>query len=96
VRLAAVYGAGLTIWLFAGYSIIGVFVPDDALARMLYWSNAAQLVFCPLSVYVANLALRRQQATVDKVHELHGKVHDIHAKVEDIHTQITDDSTGGM
>lgn len=84
LKLAAIYGAGLTIWIFAGYSIVGAFVPDDTLAKMLYWSNAAQLVFCPLSVYVQTLVLDRQKT-------MHAKHDDMAQRVDEIHAQITGD-----
>lgn len=53
-KLAAIYGAAITIWIFAVYSLLGALVSNETQNHMLYWSNAAQLVFCPLMVYVGN------------------------------------------
>ncbi|HEY6278718.1 MAG TPA: hypothetical protein VIX86_20590 [Streptosporangiaceae bacterium] len=69
LRLAAFYGAAATIWLFAVYSLFGALVSQQQQVTMLYWSNAAQLVFCPLMVYVGNLLGRGQQAKADADHE---------------------------
>lgn len=67
-RLAAFYGAAITIWLFALYSLMGaVFAKEQP--TMLYWSNAAQLVFCPLMVYVGNKLGASQQAKADADHQ---------------------------
>lgn len=67
-KLAALYGAAVTIWLFACYSILGaVFAKEQV--TLLYWSNAAQLVFCPLMVYVGNKLGKSQQAKADADHE---------------------------
>lgn len=67
LRLAAFYGAAVTIWLFAAYSMLGaVFVSQQP--TMLYWSNAAQLIFCPLMVYVGNLLGKGQSAKADADH----------------------------
>lgn len=96
LALAALYGSALTIWAFTAYSLLGAVVTPDARDVLLYWGSAAQLVYCPLAVYVAKLVLDRQKTTHAKVDDLHGKFHDLHQKVTDIHTQITDDSTGGM
>lgn len=87
LALAAAYGSALTIWTFAGYSLIGAFVPDSTLATMLYWSNAAQLVFCPLSVYVGKLMLDKQGVS-------HAKHDELAAKVDAIHDHIK--NTGGV
>ena len=67
-RLAALYGAALTIWLFAIYSTLGV-VFSKYQVTLLYWSNAAQLVFCPLMVYVGNLLDKKAKAKADADHE---------------------------
>jgi hypothetical protein len=69
LRLAGVYGAAATIWAFAAYSLFGAAVSNSTQNHMLYWSNAAQLVFCPLMVYVGNLIGRGQQAKADADHE---------------------------
>ena len=67
VRLAALYGAAATIWLFAAYSVLGaVFVSHQV--TLLYWSNAAQLVFCPLMTYVGNQLGKQQAAKADADH----------------------------
>ncbi|MBT8160974.1 MULTISPECIES: hypothetical protein [Arthrobacter] len=89
LALAAAYGSALCIWMFAGFSIIGAFVPDMVLAKMLYWSNAAQLVFCPLSVYVSALVLRRQQA-------MKAKHDETHALVKEMHTHVKTNHPGGV
>lgn len=67
-RLAAIYGAAITIWLFAAYTFLGaVFTAQQP--TLLYWSNGAQLVFCPLMVYVGNRLGKGQQAKADADHE---------------------------
>lgn len=67
-RLAAFYGAAATIWLFACYSILGAVFTGEQVT-LLYWSNAAQLVFCPLMVYVGNQLGSGQQAKADADHQ---------------------------
>lgn len=69
LRLAAVYGAAITIWLFAAYSMGGALVSNTTQNHMLYWSNAAQLIFCPLMVYVGNLLGKGQSAKADADHQ---------------------------
>lgn len=66
-KLAAFYGAAITIWLFALYSVMGAVFPAEQVT-MLYWSNAAQLVFCPLMVYVGNKLDKAQKAKEDADH----------------------------
>lgn len=80
-KLAAVYGAAITIWVFALYGLAGAFVSTDTQNHMLYWSNAAQLVFCPLMVYVGN-QLSKNHKEVQKNHSEHM------AKLESIHNSI--------
>jgi hypothetical protein len=71
LKLFTFYGAALTIWLFALYSFLGAFVSNDTLNHMLYWSNAAQLIFCPLSLYAVNLLHTQQKVTHDGVKAIH-------------------------
>jgi hypothetical protein len=68
LRLGSLYGAAFTIWIFAGYSFIGALVGNSTRDCMLFWSNSAQLVFCPLSLYAATLLRRRDQAKDDADH----------------------------
>ena len=67
-RLAAFYGAAITIWLFACYSVLGAVFSSEQVT-LLYWSNAAQLVFCPLMVYVGNQLGKGQAAKADADHQ---------------------------
>lgn len=84
LRLAAFYGAAVTIWLFALYSVLGaVFTKEQV--TLLFWSNAAQLVFCPLMVYVGNLLGKGQQAKADADHQ--AQTH-IAATVDEIKTML--------
>lgn len=55
VGLSKVYGNPLLIYACIVFSLFGAFVSADVLNKMTFWSNAIQLVFCPLSVYVALL-----------------------------------------
>ena len=72
-RLAAIYGAAITIWLFALYTFTGaIFTAQQP--TLLYWSNGAQLVFCPLMVYVGNRLGKGQQAKADADHEALGHI----------------------
>lgn len=68
LKLAAFYGAALTIWLFALYTMLGaIFVKEQP--TLLYWSNGAQLVFCPLMVYVGNLISKKADAKKESDHK---------------------------
>lgn len=78
LRLMAIYGAAITIWVFALYSLLGALVSPTTQNTMLFWSNAAQLVFCPLSIYVGNLVLKNHKQQAAKQDELHAKVDAIH------------------
>jgi hypothetical protein len=71
LKLMALYGAAITIWLFALYSLLGAVVSSSTQNHMLYWSNAAQLVFCPLSIYVGSKLLKSHKDTNDKITEIH-------------------------
>jgi len=71
LKLMAVYGAAITIWLFALYSLLGAVVSNSTQNHMLYWSNAAQLVFCPLSIYVGTKLLKTHKDTNDKITAIH-------------------------
>lgn len=67
LKLAAFYGAAVTIWLFALYTLLGaVFTKQQP--TLLYWSNGAQLVFCPLMVYVGNLISKQANAKKEADH----------------------------
>jgi hypothetical protein len=79
--LMAVYGMAITIWLFALYSLLGAFVSNSVQNNMLYWSNAAQLVFCPLSIYVGKLVLKSHK-------EIHRKTDENSAKLDAIHKHL--------
>lgn len=84
-RLAAIYGAALTIWLFAAYTFLGaVFTRQQP--TLLYWSNGAQLVFCPLMVYVGNRLGKGQQAKADADHAALGHIANT---VDDIKAAVT-------
>lgn len=68
LKLAAFYGAALTIWLFALYTMLGaIFVKEQP--TLLYWSNGAQLIFCPLMVYVGNLISKKADAKKESDHK---------------------------
>lgn len=67
-KLAGLYGAALTIWLFAVYSTLGAVFTGQQVT-LLYWSNSAQLVFCPLMVYVGNQLDKNSRAKADVDHE---------------------------
>lgn len=62
LKLMAFYGLAVTIWLFAVYSLLGAVVSSDTQSHMLYWSNAAQLVFCPLSIYVGKKIMNKSES----------------------------------
>ena len=87
-KLMALYGTALTIWLFALYSLTGALVTNDTQAHMLYWSNAAQLVFCPLSIYVGNKIMADQK----KIHAKHdanaAQIAAIHTHIDDNHAEL--------
>lgn len=78
VGLQKLYGQPLTIWLCILFSIFGAFVGSETLNKMTFWSNAVQLVFCPLSIYVASLALRKQNENKKHLDKLHDKVDAVH------------------
>ena len=81
LKLMALYGMAITIWLFALYSLTGAVVSSSTQNHMLYWSNAAQLVFCPLSIYVGNTILKHNKAQADKADEMHEHIKAIHKQV---------------
>lgn len=97
IGLSKVYGNPLMIWASIAFSLVGAFVSDEILSKMLYWSNSAQLVFCFVSVYVSALLLVRSHASAKKQAELAQKHDDLHAKVDEIHARIKgQDDTGGV
>lgn len=88
----AVYGAALTIWIFALYSLAGALVSSDTQNHMLYWSNAAQLIFCPLSIYVGSKIMQHQKKQADNHEELKAQIEQHHqeqlAKISELHEKL--------
>lgn len=78
VGLQKLYGTPITIWLCILFSVFGAFVTADVLNKMTFWSNAVQLVFCPLSIYVSGLALKKQSENKKHLDALHDKVDAVH------------------
>lgn len=68
LKLAACYGAAVTIWLFMLYSLLGAIFSREQV-ELLYWSSGAQLVFCPLMVYVGNVLGKDAKAKADADHQ---------------------------
>jgi len=81
LKLMAIYGMAITIWLFALYSLLGAVVSSSTQNNMLYWSNAAQLVFCPLSIYVGKMVLKSHK-------EIHRKTDENADKLDAIHKHL--------
>ena len=69
--ISKVYGNPLMIWASIFFSICGAFVSAAVLAKMTYWSNAFQLVYCFVSVY---LAIQNVSHAV-KLHHSHKELH---------------------
>lgn len=65
--VAAAYGAAVTIWLFAAYTLLGAAEPH-LLTILLFWSNGIQLVFCAVMTFVGNVTQRQLQAKADADH----------------------------
>lgn len=65
--VAAAYGAAVTIWLFVGYTLLGVVKPGW-LTELLFWSNGVQLVFCAVMTFVGNQLAKSGQAKADADH----------------------------
>lgn len=78
IGLSNLYGNPLLIWVSIAFSISGAFVTDVVLGKMTYWSNAAQLIFCFVSVYTALLNLKAHKE-MKAGHEEHAK------KIDEIH-----------
>ena len=81
--LSRLYGNPLMIWASILFSLVGAFVSDEVLAKMLYWSNSAQLIFCFVSVYVSTLVLVKSHQSAKKHDALAKKVDEIHSKLHD-------------
>lgn len=78
LKLMAIYGMAITIWIFALYSLLGAVVSSSTQNHMLYWSNAAQLVFCPLSIYVGKKLVDNQKTHKQDMTDLHTKIDAVH------------------
>lgn len=70
-KLSAIYGNPIMIWASIIFTIIGAFVTDEVLNKMLYWSNGAQLIFCFVSVYVALLSVQSHKKHAEKLDAIH-------------------------
>lgn len=68
VRLAAVYGAAATIWVFTAYSVLSGLAKGNAQVTLLTWSNGVQLVFCAVMTYVGRQLGKSQDAKADADH----------------------------
>jgi len=88
--VAAAYGAAVTIWLFTGYTLLGVVRPSW-LTALLFWSNGVQLVFCAVMTFVGNVISRQQQAKNEADHAAQTHI----ATVVDVAADRLDTSTKG-
>ena len=71
VGLSKAYGTPLAIWFCILFSLCGAFVAADVLNKMTFWSNAIQLVFCPLSIYVSSITLKHTHDQKKKIELIH-------------------------
>lgn len=83
IKLVALYGTAFAIWLFAAYSLAGALVGDKTLAHMLYWSNAAQLTFCPASLYVGNILQKQAAKKAEADHQALTHIANVVDKIAD-------------
>lgn len=68
-RLAAVYGAAATVWVFTLYSVLSGLAKGNAQVTLLTWSNGVQLVFCAVMTFVGNQLGRASEAKASADHE---------------------------
>lgn len=72
-KVAAIYGAALTIWLMLGYTLLGAAEPH-MLTTLLYWSNGVQLCFCGVMTFVGNKLSKQSAAKADADHQAQSHV----------------------
>ncbi len=68
-RLAAVYGAAVTVWVFTLYSVLSGLAKGNLQVSLLTWSNGVQLVFCAVMTFVGNQLGKSQGAKADADHQ---------------------------
>ena len=81
--VAAAYGAAVTIWVFVGYTLIGVVKPSW-LTTLLFWSNGVQLVFCAVMTFVGNVIQKQGQAKADADHEALTSIHQVVDEIREL------------
>lgn len=80
-HLSKIYANPLLIWACVVFTLWGAFVDTTTLGKMTYWSNGVQLIFCPLSVYLSVLSLKKHAEAKERHETLNNDVQQIKDKL---------------